>query len=58
MHISPITVLFLRKLGHDVIRVNEILSPSASDKLIEDDVKKGSIISVEDNRVRIRKLPF
>ena len=114
MHISPITVLFLRKLGYDVIRVNEILSPSASDKLIvetainnntviltqdldfsqiialsgksqpslislrllssrieyvnsilekilprlEDDVKKGSIISVEDNRVRIRKLPF
>ncbi len=113
MHISPITVHFLRNLGHDVVRVNEILPPNASDKTIietainsdrviltqdldfseiialsgniqpslislrlsssriefvntilerilpriESDVRKGAIISVEDNRIRIRKLP-
>ena len=34
MHISPRTVEFLRSLGHDVVRVNEILPATASDETI------------------------
>jgi predicted nuclease of predicted toxin-antitoxin system len=34
MHISPRTVEFLRTLGHDVVRVSEILLPQASDETI------------------------
>lgn len=114
MHISPETVRFLRDIGHDVIRVNEILPANSTDSLIvkaardskravltqdldfseliavsgdsqpslislrlsssrieyvnnilakilpgiDEDVIKGSMISVEDSRIRIRKLPF
>ncbi len=114
MHISPITVQFLRDLGHNVVRVNEILPADSSDRLIvetaiksdrviltqdldfseiitfsgktnpslislrltssrieyvnsilkntlpriERDAQEGSIISVEDKRIRIRKLPI
>lgn len=113
MHISPVTVQFLRDLGHDVVRVNEILPADTSDNTIVETaikserviltqdldfseiiafsgnaypslislrlsssrieyvnlilksalsrikkhVKEGSIISVEDKRIRIRKLP-
>ena len=34
MHISPRTVEFLRTHGHDVVRVNEILPPQATDEEI------------------------
>jgi len=34
LHISPRTVTFLRSLGHDVVRVNEILPVTASDDII------------------------
>jgi predicted nuclease of predicted toxin-antitoxin system len=34
MHISPRTVEFLRSLGHEVVRVNEILPATASDEAI------------------------
>lgn len=34
VHISPRTVEFLRSLGHDVIRVPEVLPASASDAAI------------------------
>lgn len=34
LHISPRTVQFLRSLGHDVIRVNEILPLIAADEII------------------------
>lgn len=34
MHISPRTVEFLRQLGHDVQRVDEVLNASASDRMI------------------------
>ena len=34
MHISPRTVEFLRSLGHEVVRINEILPATASDKTI------------------------
>jgi predicted nuclease of predicted toxin-antitoxin system len=33
-HISPVTVLFLRRLQHDAVRVGEVLYPSASDENI------------------------
>jgi len=81
MHISPITVRFLKELGHDAIRVNEILPSNSADKTIvetakkelrieyvnkrleevlpkiEYDVENGSIIVVEDSRIRLRSLP-
>jgi predicted nuclease of predicted toxin-antitoxin system len=31
LHISPATVSFLRSLGHDVVRVDEVLPNTASD---------------------------
>ena len=34
IHISPATVYFLSRLGHDAIRVNEILPANASDRQI------------------------
>ena len=34
MHISPRTVEFLSSLGHEVVRVNEILPATASDETI------------------------
>lgn len=34
LHISPRTVSFLRSLGHDVVRVNEILPTTATDQEI------------------------
>ena len=34
MHIAPRTVRFLRSLGHDVIRLDELLLPSAADEAI------------------------
>lgn len=34
LHISPRTVSFLRELGHDVVRVAEVLSPKSSDEEI------------------------
>jgi predicted nuclease of predicted toxin-antitoxin system len=113
MHISPRTVQHLRSLGHDVVRVNEILPATPSDEMIlatavqerrvvltqdldfsalivttgarapslislrlstsrietvnsvlqkvlpvvEQDVQEGSIVTVEDERIRRRRLP-
>jgi predicted nuclease of predicted toxin-antitoxin system len=34
LHISPRTVQFLRSLGHDVTRVNEILPPTSNDQTV------------------------
>ena len=34
LHISPRTVEFLRSLGHDVLRVNEILPVTSADEII------------------------
>lgn len=36
LRISPRTVEFLRSLGHEVVRVNEILPATAADKVIID----------------------
>jgi hypothetical protein len=32
MHIAPTTGRFLRSLAHDVVRVDEVLPPTASDE--------------------------
>lgn len=34
LHISPRTVRYLPELGHDIIRVTEVLPPTASDQII------------------------
>jgi len=34
MHIAPRTVRFLRSIGHDVVRVDELLLPTATDEAI------------------------
>jgi len=114
MHISPATVTYLQSLGHNVVRINEIMSPESADDVIveaaaksdriiltqdldfseiialsqkekpslislrlsssrienvnavltkilpqiEDAVKRGAIVSVEDNKIRVRPLPI
>jgi len=113
LNISPRTVALLRSVGHDVVRVNELIPPSATDAAIvdaarvasrtiitqdldfsaivvlsgrrrpsvislllassrvervnarleevlttlESDVEAGAIVTVEDERVRVRTLP-
>lgn len=113
MHIAPRTVTFLRSLGHDVVRVDELLLPTAPDEAIvaaatrdgrciltqdldfsatvalsrrtipsvislrlsssrvervntvlqevlpgvEKDLLEGAIVTVQDGRVRLRRLP-
>ena len=37
LHISPRTVEFLRSLGHEAVRVNEILPVTAADEVIVTD---------------------
>lgn len=113
MHIAPRTVTFLRSLGHDVVRVDALLSPTATDEdvantaarearciltqdldfsaivalsgrvapsviclrlsssrvervntllrdvlpSVEKDLLGGAIVTVQDSRVRVRRLP-
>ena len=114
MHVSPRTVGFLRALGHDVVRVNEVMPVTSTDEaivlealdeervvltqdlrfsailgragqrapslillrlsssriefvntilervlpLVEQDVAAGAIVTVEDSRIRTRRLPI
>jgi predicted nuclease of predicted toxin-antitoxin system len=114
LHISPRTVKFLRSLGHDVVRVDDILPSTAPDEVIvaraieerrtvltqdldfsaiialagknvpslislrlsssrvehvntvlqdvlptvESDITEGAIVTVEDARIRSRRLPI
>lgn len=114
LHIAPRTVEYLKSLGHDVVRVSQVLRPTSSDREIiayaagdrrailtqdldfsaeialsrqaypsvillrlsssriesvnevlsnvlpalEEDVKNGALITVEDQRVRRRRLPL
>ena len=114
MHISPRTVRVLRALGHDVMRVNEVMPATSTDEaivlkalddervvltqdlrfsailarggqrapslislrllssriefvnailervlpLVERDVAAGAIVTVEDSRIRTRRLPI
>ena len=114
MHVSPRTVGFLRALGHDVVRVNEVMPATSTDEaivlravgdarvvltqdlrfsailgragqrapssislrlsssrvefvnsilervlpLVEGDMAAGAIVTVEDSRIRTRRLPI
>jgi len=44
LHISPVTVTFLRSLGHDVVRVTDVLPPNASDEVIVGQARRDSRI--------------
>lgn len=49
MHISPATVRALRAAGFDVVRVDEVLSPSASDKeIVELGAAQGRTVLTQD----------
>jgi len=39
IHVSPHTVTFLRALGHDAIRISEILPSNSSDETIQRSAK-------------------
>jgi predicted nuclease of predicted toxin-antitoxin system len=114
LHIAPRTIEYLQSLGHDVVRVSQVLSPRSTDReiityaasdhrtiltqdldfsaeialsqqaspsvillrlsssrvesvnhvlsgvlpVLEQDVQDGALITVEDHRVRRRKLPL
>ena len=114
LHISPRTVQFLRSLGHDVLRVADLLPATASDEtiveraaqdqrviltqdldmtaiialsrrqypslvtlrlssvriefvntvlqrtlpILEQDLLQGTLVTIEDSRVRLRRLPL
>lgn len=114
LHIAPRTVAFLKSLGHDVVRVTDILPPNTPDEVIvqhaaqdrriiltqdldfssiialsgqrspsllslrlnsskvelvnsvlqrmlpilESDLEQGSIVTIEDQRIRLRRLPL
>ena len=42
LHISPQTVEFLKSLGHDVFRVNDVLPVNADDELIIEQARRDS----------------
>jgi predicted nuclease of predicted toxin-antitoxin system len=49
LHIAPRTAAFLRSLGHDVVRVSEILPPSASDQeIVAAAIRAGRTIITQD----------
>lgn len=114
LHIAPRTVQFLRSLGHDVLRVTDLLPATASDEtiveraaqdqrivltqdldmtaiialsrrrypslvtlrlssvrielvntilqrtlpILEQDLQEGALVTIEDSRVRLRRLPL
>lgn len=49
VNISPITVKILKEKGYDIIRVTEVLSPSASDnEIIRLAIKEDAVIVTQD----------
>jgi predicted nuclease of predicted toxin-antitoxin system len=49
MHISPDTVFFLRELGHDAIRVADVLPATAADEaVIEFAIRSGRTVLTQD----------
>lgn len=49
LHISPRTVTFLRALGYDIVRVNDIMPPDSSDAQIVNKAKEeGRAILTQD----------
>lgn len=62
--LSPRIAEGLNEAGHDAIHVREIGLSSATDEeilshdIIQEDLDKGAVVVIEDQRLRIRKLPF
>ncbi len=49
MHISPVTILHLRSLGHDIIRTDSLLPRNASDEtIVAIALKEGRVILTQD----------
>lgn len=49
MHIAPRTVRFLGSLGHDVVRVDELLASTADDEtVVEAAVREGRCVLTQD----------
>ena len=49
LHLSPRTVDFLNARGHDAVRVNELLAPTASDEeIVAFAAKQGRVILTQD----------
>ena len=49
LHISPKTVLFLRNMGHDAVRVNEIMPPTSADKkIVETAINSNRVVLTQD----------
>jgi len=44
LHMSPLTVTFLRSLNHDVVRVTDVLPPNAPDEVIVGQARSDSRI--------------
>ena len=60
MALSPKAVHFLKNLGHEAIRANDLgIDSLLSSSLprIEDFLDRGSIVVIEDYRIRVRELP-
>ena len=45
LHISPHTIEFLRSLGHEVVRVSEILPTTASDETMLHEQLMSNVLS-------------
>jgi len=62
--LSPRIAEGLNEAGHDAIHVRKIGLASATDDeilsydIIQEDLDKGAVVVIEDQRLRIRKLPF
>ena len=49
MHIAPRTVAFLRSLGHDVVRVDALLAPTATDEdVVTTAAREGRCVLTQD----------
>ncbi|MBI5627911.1 MAG: DUF5615 family PIN-like protein, partial [Candidatus Rokubacteria bacterium] len=49
LHISPRTVRFLQALGHDVVRVPDLMSPRATDaEIVLMAIQEGRVILTQD----------
>ena len=58
--ISPETVVFLARLGHDVVHVRTLGMHRAPDRAITDHARADArvVLTFEDSRYRLRRLPI
>ena len=49
VHISPHTVMFLNGMGHDVVRVNSVMAPTALDsEILVKAIEEGRVVLTQD----------